>query len=234
MASPSPLLQLPRELRNMIYELVILDQPIGIKEGASPQQSAQPGTSLFTSKEAIILASQQIHDEYLEIQSKLATSPKFPEVVIEVVISHMDFAKLVAFSEVTAPSDRSVISTKLHVKLAFTKATTADVRKQTVGLAKWARSCQSTGMMAGYEVHRDGETAVTLGDGRGIQDFARFFSTHAALTREATTVVDVLLGWKPKRSRDQQRPSWEQQKPSRRTKNMGRQTWGDRYRDSGC
>ncbi|KAK5122708.1 hypothetical protein LTR85_003623 [Meristemomyces frigidus] len=154
MASPSqsPLLKLPRELRNKIYEFIILDQPIGLKDNALLQHSVQPSTSLFTSNATIILASKQLHVEYFEMHHTVTMSPKFPDAVIAVTVKDMDFSGLTAFIEGLIPHNRTVIGAKLHVRIYVSSTNPAESDKSAKTLAEYLILCDSADIVARYEV----------------------------------------------------------------------------------
>lgn len=93
MASLSPLLGLPRELRDAIYESIILDeQPLSIKS-----RPRGPQSSVLKSQATIILASKQLHNEYFEIFEEKVLPAK-SQAVVHALVDHLDFTNLDDFT----------------------------------------------------------------------------------------------------------------------------------------
>jgi len=71
MDSQSPLLKLPRELRDAIHELVVLQQPLPL---ASNLHAFAGKQQPFISKAAVSLPCKQVHAEYTKTTNKVALS----------------------------------------------------------------------------------------------------------------------------------------------------------------
>ncbi|KAK5122710.1 hypothetical protein LTR85_003625 [Meristemomyces frigidus] len=146
MALPSSFLDLPRELRNIIYEFAVLAQPFGIKQTASPRRR-----QLFTSRSSLESASKQVREEYLETVEKFALSPEWPEIVIEMPVMDMNFINLIALTAMLTPAERLSVASKLVVVLAFGSYSHVPLDSR-IGL--WLGYSSDVGLEARYTVKK--------------------------------------------------------------------------------
>lgn len=157
MAHNSPLMSLPRELRDMISEFVILDsQPIGLKKRSlneSPHGS--PRQSWFTTTSSLTLACQQMHTEFPEILCKTALSANSPEAIINVPVTDLDFSELIAFAEDLSPAEVETLNacSKIHVTLIITQPKVKQLAALIdEALPAWLGCCAETGLAAVFAV----------------------------------------------------------------------------------
>ncbi|KAK5122707.1 hypothetical protein LTR85_003622 [Meristemomyces frigidus] len=150
MASSSPILRLPRELRDNIYGYIVLHEPpIPIAPNLPAVRAG-----LFASKATIILASKQIHEEYLETLDKTASSPKH-EAALQTKVMNSDFSNLITFVNHLSASELSTITehSRLHIKFVFPSAdkelSTEDGVKR---IRAWLELQSTTGVATNYEV----------------------------------------------------------------------------------
>ncbi|KAK6398899.1 hypothetical protein LTR65_000456 [Meristemomyces frigidus] len=89
MAPYSPLLGLPRELRDIIHQFVILaEQPVWPRKAGSRRSLRR-----LTSRAAFITTSKQLHDEYFEMLERMLTTGA-PGMRIQAFVSGYDFQEL--------------------------------------------------------------------------------------------------------------------------------------------
>lgn len=163
MALDSPLMRLPRELRNNINEFIILDddQNIKLKSQLLPEH---PRKASFISSSPVILVCRQVHDEYFDSLEKVALSPAFPQAVIETEVTDLDFENVIAFVSKLSKDNIKALNahSKLHIKLINTRPEHLDLLVHDE-LPSWVAFCRETGIEAEFEV--DGARC-----GRGIPD----------------------------------------------------------------
>jgi len=146
MVSTSPLLALPRELRDTIYEDTVLSSPIYL----SRRITAMDHGRRFATRSAFSLVSRQVHVEYNETLDHIALSAHFPNATIEVPITDLDFRNLITFTHFLQPHERTALrSTQLKIKLAFDRV--KDASELMNGLAEWADHWFGLGVTARYE-----------------------------------------------------------------------------------
>lgn len=193
MASSSPLLSLPREMRDAIYEFVVLgEQPISIKQTLPLQRRR-----LFTSKSTIILACKQNHNEYFEVLEKTALSAK-SEAVIETMVTNFDFSNLIAFTSQLSTAELNAIksSTKLHVKLSVARPVNAIPRAWVeTNTNKFTDRIQrfiQTGVSATYEAGV-ACTAATMTD--KARTYLQLRRQPSMTSEETTKMVVAMRTW---------------------------------------
>ncbi|KAK5710299.1 hypothetical protein LTR17_019005 [Elasticomyces elasticus] len=93
MAAPSHLLALPRELRNLIYEFIVVgEETLRIKQTPPPKKHCQ-----LASSSSVLLACKQINAEYLETLLKNTLDS-------EVMVINLDTARLRHFVRMLTPA----------------------------------------------------------------------------------------------------------------------------------
>ncbi|KAK3619188.1 hypothetical protein LTR56_024187 [Elasticomyces elasticus] len=156
MASPSRLLALPRELRDVIYAFAVIsgEQTLRIK-----QQPPSRGHSQFTSSSQLLLVCKQVSAEYVESFAKNILSPGHEEVHIALTVLDFDVADLQALIQSLAPGqvDHLKAKCRLRVRLVFLEKIIGLERNDNLRLKSWAHFCNSKGLRAAYEVD---QTAV--------------------------------------------------------------------------
>ena len=139
-------LDLPRELRDAVYEVVVLQQPITIK-------LELPEVKLnhrFASSADDMLACKQMLEEYMETVNKVTLSPHYKNVVILVEVLDMDFRKLIIFACSLATTERSALSKRLTITLTF-KTKLDDSSPSGIKLDAWLQACSDFGVLAEYK-----------------------------------------------------------------------------------
>ncbi|KAK5730380.1 hypothetical protein LTR15_000317 [Elasticomyces elasticus] len=151
MASLSRLLALPRELRNIIYEFVVIseEQTLRIKQQPPPQ-----GHSHFTSSSPLLLVCKQVSAEYVESFAKNVLSPGHEEMHVAVTVPDLDFAGLqtIIRSLRSAQVDHLRAKCRLQVCLVFSYNVPGNELVTDTRIKSWARFCKSEGLHATYEV----------------------------------------------------------------------------------
>ncbi|KAK4550679.1 hypothetical protein LTR36_000258 [Oleoguttula mirabilis] len=151
MAQRSPLLNLPREVRNLIYEDDILDeQPMHLKANLTADS---PRRASFTTISPIILVCRQIHDEYLDSLEAVLFSPNRPHAKIDVPVTDFNFDNLILFvKKLSAGNIRALTAhSKLEVTLTVTRPWKAFLFVEA-GLQPWLACCKETSIGAQYDV----------------------------------------------------------------------------------
>lgn len=147
------LLELPRELRDNIYQVAVLDErtfriKTKLPDSASDVTEPDHSRGLVTTS-PIILASKQLHVEYLEAMSHAVLASDLPT-KIEATVTDLDFGKVMNFlgRYSTTEIDRIANTRKLHIKLILPSA---DSPRVYVDALDWNLFCEKYGVTASYE-----------------------------------------------------------------------------------
>ncbi|KAK5730381.1 hypothetical protein LTR15_000318 [Elasticomyces elasticus] len=145
MAASSHLLALPRELRNLIYEFIVVDEEtLRIKQTPSPMNHCQLAPS-----SSVLLACKQINAEYLETLLKNTLDS---EVMIEAVVINLDTARLRHFVRMLTPAQLRNLHAgpRLQMKLVFTTVVSEHDTEKNIN--QWSMFCDEYSISAKYEV----------------------------------------------------------------------------------
>lgn len=147
----------------MIYGYVVLEeQPLYIRSHLPVLR-----TNLFASKAAIILASKQTYDEYLECLDKLALSPKREmgdQVALQTTVMNLNFSNLMNFVDQLSTSELTTLRehSEIHVNFMFSLAEKGlDARTEQAaaveGILAWVELQFTIQVSTTYEI--DAESA---------------------------------------------------------------------------
>ncbi|GAB1740425.1 hypothetical protein NU219Hw_g5530t1 [Hortaea werneckii] len=157
MAEPFPLMKLPPELRNCIYEAVVTNERIGIKRtrptsifrthGFDPQS--------FISSSRIVLANKEVSCEYGSVLKRLILDPKATDIMIEEdwVDMRTIILELKSSLRRCSPDHRCLIMSKLKLRVVLTEsdAVTNCLKGGEEGLWGWSAFCEANNVTAEYE-----------------------------------------------------------------------------------
>ncbi|KAK5737926.1 hypothetical protein LTR17_006366 [Elasticomyces elasticus] len=142
MDSLSPFLELPAELRNLIYEFVALeDEPYRLKTRFKVKQARHIITT-----SSLILASHEIAEEYYSVLAKLSLTS---HVKILARVTDFNFRHVIRFikTEMSASQIADAASAKrLLVELVVSNIECVDPDTYSV----WLKFCKRNGVRAGY------------------------------------------------------------------------------------
>ncbi|KAI6856201.1 hypothetical protein KC343_g4142 [Hortaea werneckii] len=132
-----PIMDLPAELRTIIYEFVVLGLPISLD--TRPKSTRLSRAYPFTSPTALLLSSKAIHREFSDVLRKVATSAEFPTAEIQAHICDFDFDAIPAALEGLSPYQNGVAKARIkHVKLRFLKWRSKNDGRS---LRSWCHKC---------------------------------------------------------------------------------------------
>ncbi|KAI6801478.1 hypothetical protein KC360_g7757 [Hortaea werneckii] len=167
MAQQFPLMKLPPELRNCVYEAVVAGERIGIKK----TQVTRPGSLFprdvfdlqsFVSSSRIVLANKEVSCEYNSVLKRLVLDPKVTDIVIEECWLDMRTMSELEFSlQRCSLKYRCLIGSKLKLRVILTNSdfvTDALVEDQDSLLA-WSKFCEAHDFTAEYELLGDRSTS---------------------------------------------------------------------------
>ncbi|KAK4550676.1 hypothetical protein LTR36_000255 [Oleoguttula mirabilis] len=115
MENTSQLLDLPPELRSLIYSQVALG---AVDFTLKSDQNETACTQLFIYDPGLVLASHQVHDEYVQIAEKIAVSPN-ADTTFTTKVDPLCFGHVVRFLDgLSAKAINDINHTsKLHIYL---------------------------------------------------------------------------------------------------------------------
>ena len=151
MTPESPLLRLPGELRNTIYEFIILDtQPIRLGSKLTPQT---PLRECFISSSPMTLACHQTHEECRDSLEKVAMLPKFWDARVETSVTNFNFDQVATYITKLSKDDIEAlnIASKLYIKSTFSDPNELPDLVHT-SLVPWTEYCTIFAIKAAYEV----------------------------------------------------------------------------------
>lgn len=149
MENTFPIMELPPELRNIIYELVVLDS--GIKLDVRRRSRRSPCAYPFTSTCGLLLTSKAVHREFSGALYKVATSPEFPTAEIEASVCDYNFAKICDPLDRMPLAKSSIVRLKIkHVNLSFTSLVSMFYQAPFDRLEEWCDECATLGVTARY------------------------------------------------------------------------------------
>lgn len=158
MAQPFPLMKLPPELRNCIYEAVITNERIRIKR-AQPRrpslfytQGFDPQSFISTSR--IVLANKEVSCEYGGVLKRLVLDPKATDIVIEEVwVDMRSMSELQLSLQSCSPKYRCLIGSKLKLRVILTDSdmVTDSLAEDQDSLLAWGEFCETHDFTAEYE-----------------------------------------------------------------------------------
>ncbi|GAB1740424.1 hypothetical protein NU219Hw_g5529t1 [Hortaea werneckii] len=149
MGSTFPIMDLPPELRFIIYEFIVLDSGINLDMRRRSRRS--PCTYPFTSTCGILLTSKPVHREFSGVLYKVATSAEFPTAEIQASVCDYNFAKIHDLLDSVPLAQRSIVNLKIkHVKLSFTSLDSMFSTEPWYRLEGWCDRCALLGVTAHY------------------------------------------------------------------------------------
>ncbi|KAK4889703.1 hypothetical protein LTR27_011504 [Elasticomyces elasticus] len=178
MAAPSPLLALPRELRNLIYEFIVVgEETLRVKQTLPSKNYCQ-----LASRSSTLLTCKLISDEYIETLLKNTLDN---QVVIEAQVTNLETARIQEFVCLLTPTQHAVLRAgpKLGVKLTFTTKLTA--AETDNGIKNWSKFCETEGIGAIYEAD---ETV-----GMATMDLLKFRGPDSGMAFEEKYLQCVLV-----------------------------------------
>lgn len=142
-------MDLPPELRTIIYEFVVLDSDIKLDMRRRSRRS--PCTYPFTSTCGLLLTSKAVHRESSGVLYKVATSAEFPTAEIQASVCDYNFAKIDDLLEWVPLAQRSIVRLKItHVRLSFTSLDSVFFMEPWYRLKGWCERCAMLGVTAHY------------------------------------------------------------------------------------
>ncbi|KAK4550677.1 hypothetical protein LTR36_000256 [Oleoguttula mirabilis] len=150
MAQESPLLRLPRELRDFVYEFAVLgEQPMKLKR-VLPDTNKHGVSGCVASSSSLVLACKQLYNEYFEVFDTVVAFS--PNIELEAIVTDMDFTSVIGMGcELSAMHMKMFIrSASLHVRLTVGPTTPSAILARRLG--EWYKFCRETGMTATYKV----------------------------------------------------------------------------------
>ncbi|KAI6897545.1 hypothetical protein KC318_g12072 [Hortaea werneckii] len=149
MGSTFPIMDLPPELRTIVYEFVVLDSDIKLDMRRRSRRS--PCTYPFTSTCEVLLTAKAVHREFSGVLYKVATSAEFPTAEIQASVCDYNFAKIYDLLEWVPLAQRSIVRLKVkHVKLSFTSLDSTFSIEPWYRLEEWCELCAMLGVTAHY------------------------------------------------------------------------------------
>ena len=143
MESYCAFLELPRELRDFIYEYAaIAESPFLIKKTLRPRDRRH-----IAARSGLLLANRQIFDEYTSIIQKVAL---WQGTNIEVFIRDFNFKPLEKFMLALSASDREIANTptKLRARLLISSIYNVDLEN----MGRWSRFASRASVNIKYDV----------------------------------------------------------------------------------
>lgn len=142
-------MDLPPELRFIIYEFVVLDSDINLDMRRRSRRS--PCAYPFTSTCGILLTSKAVHREFSGVLYKVATYAEFPTAEIQASVCDYNFAKIHDLLDSVPLAQRSIVRLKIkHVKLSFTSLDSMFSTEPWYRLERWCERCALLGVTAHY------------------------------------------------------------------------------------
>ncbi|KAI7271544.1 hypothetical protein KC343_g3713 [Hortaea werneckii] len=149
MENTFPIMDLPAELRTIIYEFVVLDS--GIKLDMRRRSRRSPCTYPFTSTSGLLLTSKTVHREFSGALYKVATSAAFPTAEIQASVCDYNFAKIYDPLDWMPQALRTIVRLKIkHVNLSFTNLKSMFCNESFDRFAVWGRECGMLEVAARY------------------------------------------------------------------------------------
>ncbi|KAI7355748.1 hypothetical protein KC320_g2607 [Hortaea werneckii] len=160
MAQTFPLMKLPPELRNCIYEAVITNERIRIKRGPMSRpmslfhsQGFDPRSFISTSR--IVLANKEVSCEYDSVLRRLFLDPRATDIVIEENwVGMRSMSELELSLQRCSPKCRCLIGSKLKLRVIVTDSdlVTDALAEDQDSLLAWSKFCEAHDFNAEYEV----------------------------------------------------------------------------------
>jgi len=191
MEPTAKLLGLPRELRDVVYELVALQQPITIILALAKVKFNRH----FASSATVMLACKQMHEEYMEIVHYVALSSQFESVGIKADVVNMDFRKLISFASSLTTAERSTLGDILTITLAFNTSLTGSPPLGTM-LGKWLQACSDLGISTGYVFDEKRVRVADHGQCILLRMWMGWMVEGQVAKHEVRKIEDALLAWK--------------------------------------
>ncbi|KAI7370598.1 hypothetical protein KC354_g1148 [Hortaea werneckii] len=144
-----PIMELPVELRTIVYEFVVLES--GIKLDMRRRSRRSSCTYPFTSTCGLPLTSKAVHREFSGVLYKLATSAEFLTAETQASVCDYNFAKIYDLLEWVPLARRSTVRLKIkHVNLSFTNLRSMFNTEPFQSLRGWCGECAMLGVTARY------------------------------------------------------------------------------------
>ncbi|KAK3619195.1 hypothetical protein LTR56_024194 [Elasticomyces elasticus] len=136
MASNSPLLALPRELRDAIYAYIATDD-CSVRVKKTKPTNACP----FIISSPLILTCTQVHDEYCEdvLVNVFSTGSN---ITISILVDELDFDRALEFLRHLRPTELGDIGTRERIQVTLCSSNDATLSKR--GLNRWITTEWST------------------------------------------------------------------------------------------
>ncbi|TKA73296.1 hypothetical protein B0A55_06071 [Friedmanniomyces simplex] len=183
MASSSPFLALPAELRNNIYGFASLaDTPYQLK----PRCKVQQARHLLTTC-PLILTNHEVAEEYYAVLAKLSTTN--PQIKLLARVTDFNFRHLIRFltTEISGPQLAEAGAAKrLIIELTITAVGSIDPERYS----DWVNFCQKRDVSAGYTVN-NAASGVTFDS----SDFMAWEGLGKA-DRETMKICCALRDWR--------------------------------------
>ncbi|KAI6801414.1 hypothetical protein KC363_g1320 [Hortaea werneckii] len=201
MENTFPIMELPPELRTIIYEFVVLES--GIKLDMRRRSRRSPCTYPFTSTSGLLLTSKAVHCEFSGVLYKVATSAEFPTAEIQASVCDYNFVKIYDVLEWVPRAQRNIVRLKIkHVNLSFTNLDSMFYLKPIQRLEEWCDECATLGVTARYTF-----ADAFSGDDEGLRvaaversldekDLSRLRSSgpYERFLNERTKILSAILG----------------------------------------
>ncbi|KAI7162410.1 hypothetical protein KC349_g2024 [Hortaea werneckii] len=149
MENTFPIMELPPELRTIIYEFVVLDS--GVKLDMRRRSRRSPLAYPFTSTCGLLVSSKAVHREFSCVLHKVATSTEFSTAEIQADVCDYNFAKICSSLDSVPLAQRSIVRLKIkHVKLSFTSLDSMFSIEPSYRLEDWCELCAMLMVTAHY------------------------------------------------------------------------------------
>ncbi|KAI7210656.1 hypothetical protein KC333_g8115 [Hortaea werneckii] len=149
MENTFPIMELPPELRTIIYEFVVLDSDIKLDMRRRSRRSSC--TYPFTSTCGLLLTSKAVHHEFSGVLYKVATSAECPTAEIQASVCDYNSAKICDSLDSVPLAQRSIVRLKVkHVRLSFTSLDSTFSSEPSYRLEDWCELCAILGVTARY------------------------------------------------------------------------------------
>lgn len=156
MAQTFPLMKLPPELRNCVYEAVVASERTSLKKQEFPGllrsgDQSQP----FTSSSRMLLANKEVSCEYNAVLTRLVLDPKATYIVFEEVWVDMSPLWILKMRiRLSSPKNRCFIMSKLKLRVVITGSDVfvCNLYDNQKHLQSWIHFCSMYGITAEYGV----------------------------------------------------------------------------------
>lgn len=154
MAQTFPLMKLPPELRNCIYEAVVTSERIAIKKKGRHQFfHPQP----FASSSRLLRTNKEVSSEYNAVLQRLVLDPKATDIVIEEWVTYSPPFDLGAFLESYSSAQCGLICSRLKLYFVLSKLVNQPNRDESFWEAgpclwHWGAFCSINDVTAEYQV----------------------------------------------------------------------------------